>query len=430
MWERIKHEFKQGRTLLQFGLFKATGQALALLAPLVIAKFLASLESSDRLAEEWYASYSVAKMVVFLFCTVLIASSQAPFIVFANQEKVQSGKINKTFSVQLTFFVLSFCIFFGVILPLNKYVMALAKIDRADLLFVLLAFVGLALKSFTCNLFMAMNQRIKNSVAEFVFGFLTLSLVLVFYWTRTINLKTVFLIYFVAGAGVACVFVNFVDFNQLRPFGLDREHLKKVFDFAKWVALGSTAFYFINWGNILVLRFLTPMGDVGTYSFGDQIFKGLATLTFVINAYFLPFVSRHIEDSAKMRDYLYNKRPKIFLVGLLAIGLFFLITPYVFKFICGTAFPGSRTVLGILLIGLVFLFYSVFYETLLLALKRYKFTQTVYVLQVVLSIVLALLLVPRMGILGAAVAAVLAYLFRAATMETYFRVKLKKLLNV
>ena len=43
---------------------------------------------------------------------------------------------------------------------------------------------------------------------------------------------------------------------------------------------------------------------------------------------------------------------------------------------------------------------------------------------------MALLLVPLMGLAGAAIATVLAYLLRAVTMEVYFRSKLKKLLNV
>lgn len=434
MLRKIKQELKEGKTLLQFGFLRATGQALGMIAPLVIAKFFADALTKDA-AEKLYGSYSLAKMTVFFFSTLLIASCQTPFIVFANQERGQTGKINKTFSVQLSFFLLGFFIFFAVTLPFSKYIAALAKISRVDLLFVLPAFVGLALKSFTGNLFMAMGQRIKNSLAELVFGFLTISLVFVLYWTGTMNLRTVFLVYPISGLSVALIFLWAVDINQLRPLHIDKQHFKEMLNFTKWLMLGAGAVYFINWGGNLVLRLFTSiggvsMGDIGTYNVGYQIFKGIVMLTFIINSYFLPFVSQHVEDPAKMKSYLFNKRPKILLLGLIVIGLIFVVAPYLFKLFFGEVFQDSVTVLRILLVGSVLLFYSVFYETVLVAMKKYKFTQAVYILQVLLSMLFALLLVPVMGMVGVVVATVIAYFFRAATMEIYFRVKLKKLLKL
>jgi len=435
MLGKIKQELKQGKTLLRFGFLKATGLSLGMIAPLVIAKYFASLELPKESAEGLYGSYSLAKMIVFFFSTLLIASSQTPFVVFANQERGQTGRINKTFSVQLSFFILSFFIFFAVTLPFSKYIIAFAKISRVDLLFVLPAFVGLALKSFTCNLFMAMGQRIKNSLAELVFGFLTISLVFVLYWTGTMNLRTVFLVYPISGFSVALIFLWAVDINQLRPLYIDKQHFKDMLNFTKWLTVGAGAVYFINWGGNLVLRLYmsigdVSMGDVGTYNLGYQIFKGIVMLTFIVNSYFLPFVSQHVEDPAKMKSYLFNKRPKIFLLGLIVIGLVFVAAPYLFKLFFGEVFQDSVNVLRILLVGSVLMFYAVFYDPILHSLKKYKFTQTVNVLQVLLSMLLALLLVPVMGMVGAVVATVIAYFFRAATMEVYFRVKLKKLLKL
>jgi O-antigen/teichoic acid export membrane protein len=421
MLRRIRQEFKQGKTLLQFGFLRGAGQALVMVAPLVVAKFF---------TEELFGSYSLAKMIVFFFSTLLIASSQTPFILFASQEREQSGRINKAFSVQLTFFVLAFCIFFAVTIPLDKYIMAFAKISRGELLFVLLAFVGLALKTFLCNLFMAMGQRIKNAFAELVYGILALSFVFVFYWTGSINLRMVFLIYLLSGVLVVLIFVRFIDFNQLWPLSFDKRLLIDMFNFTRWVMLGATAVYFINWGGNLVLRLFTSMDDIGTYNLGFSIFKGIVMLTSIVYPYFLPFVSQHIEDSAKMRDYLYNKRPKIFILGLLGIGAIFVISPYLFKLVYVEGYRGAVTVLRILLIGSVLFFYATFYDPILHSLKKYKFYQIIKVLQVLLSVLLALLLVPVIGHVGAAVATVIAYFFRAATIEIYFRLKLKKILEL
>jgi O-antigen/teichoic acid export membrane protein len=428
MLGRIKQELGQAKTLLQFGFLNATGQALGMIAPLVIAEYFSSL-SKDR-AETLFASYSLAKMVVFFFTTLLIAAAQTPFIVFANQEKAKTGKINKAFSVQFTFLILSLCIFVAVTLPLNRYIRAFAKITPGDLFFVELAFVGIALKSFLSNLFMAMNQRIKNSLVELVFGLFTLGIVFALYWMGRINLRTVFLVYFMSALFVSVIFIKTIDFSQLRPFSIDKRLLKDMFNFTRWVMLGSAAVYFINWGDCLVLRLLRPFGDTGVYNLGYQIFKGIAAFTFIVSAYFLPFVSQHIENSTKMKEYLFNKRPKIFLLGLVTIGLLFVIAPHIFKLIYGNVFQGSIMVLRVLFIGSVLILYSIFYDPILHSLKKFKFTQTVNALQVLLNLLLDFWFVSRIGMIGAAVATVLAYFFRAAVMEVYFWVKLKKLLKI
>ena len=421
MLRKIKQEFNQGKTLLQFGFLKATGQVLGMIAPLVVAKFF---------SPALFGSYSLAMMVVFFFASLLFAFAQTPFIVFANQERAKTGKISKSFSVQCIFLVFSIIGFLLINLFCSKAIMAFAKISLTDLLFMSLAFIGLALKTFLCNLFMALGQRIKNSIAELIFGSSVLVLVSALYLTDNINMAMVFLTYFASGSLVVILFIKTVDFSLLLPICFDKQHFKEMVNFAKWLLLGTTSAYFIGWGDNLVLRLFAPMGDIGTYNLGYQLFKGIGMLTFIIYVYFLPFVSQHIEDSAKMRNYLFNKRPKIFLVGLVVIGLFFVAVPYAFKFIYKGVYHDSVTVLWILLIGSVSRLYAIFYDPILNALKKYKFTQTVTLLQLLLNLFLDLLLVPVMGIYGAAVATVIAYFCRTIIYEIYFRKRIRGLFEI
>jgi O-antigen/teichoic acid export membrane protein len=421
MLRKIKQELKQGKTLLRFGFLKATGQALGMIAPLVIAKFF---------SEELFGSYSLAKMIVFFFSTLLIASCQAPFIVFANQEKAKTGKINKTFSIQCGLLVFSIIAFLSLNMIFSKPITAFARISFTELLFMSLAFIGIAVKSFMNNLFMGLGHRMKSAAAELVFGGFTFVVVLVLSVTDKINLSTAFLVYFVSAIVVVIIFIRALDFNLLLPFDFNWKHFKNIFNFTKWLMFGAGAAYFINWGDNLVLRLYTSMGDIGTYNVGYQLFKGMTMLTIIIHSYFLPFVSQHIDDSAKMKNYLSNKRPKILLLGLVVIGLLFVAAPYVFKLVYGDIYRGSVVILRTLLVGSVLILYLIFYDVIFYALKRYKFIQTLNLLQVLLNLLLDFLLVPAMGLVGAAVATVIAYFCRAVIIEIYFRVKLKKLLKL
>jgi O-antigen/teichoic acid export membrane protein len=367
MLRRIGEDLRQGKTLLQFGFLNGMGQALGMVVPLVIAKFF---------TEELFGSYSLANMVVFFFSTLLIASSQTPFIVYANQERIQTGKINKSFSVQCAFFVFSIAAFLFVVSVFGRQVRSLAEVSSVDLLFMTLGYVGIALKSFFCNLFLALGQRIKSALTELVFGVSALAFVLGLSLTGMINLRMVFLVYFVSATVVLAVFVRAIDFSQLLPFTFAFAHFKKMFDFAKWVMFGATVVYFINWVDNIVLKvFGASLADIGEYNLGYKVFKGVIMLTFVLNAYFLPFVSEHIENKVKMKEYLFKKRPKIFLLGSITIGLLFLMSPYVFKYVYGDAFQNSVAILRILLGASLLVLYGIFYSPILNVLKRYKFTQ-------------------------------------------------------
>ena len=427
MLRLIRQELKQGKALLQFGFLKGLGQGLGMLAPLVIAEYFAG---EGVLGEELFGSYSLAKTVVFFFTMILIASTQVPFIVFANQEKAKTGKINKAFSIQSTFLILSFCIFLAITLSLSKYIVKFAQINRGDLLFILLAFFGIALKTYICNLFMAMGQRVKNALVEFTFGFFSLALIFVLYFLDWINLRTVFSVYPISAGVVIIIFVWLVDFKLLFPFELEREYFGRMFDFAKWIFFGTTALYFINWGDNLVLRYFVSMEDIGVYNVGYQFFKGIVTLTTVIGVYFLPFISQNIGNAEKMRNYLWRKRPKIFTLSVVCILIFFILLPYIFRLIYGDAYQGAVSVLRLLLVGCIFGLHSVFYNNIYVAAKRYKFLQIVNVVQAVIKVGLSLLFIPVMGLMGAATATVLAYFVRALILELHYWTKIKKLLNL
>lgn len=418
MLRRIKREFAEGKTLLQFGILTALGQALL---PLIVAKFF---------SPDLFGQYSLAKMIMFFFLTLLVSSAQAPFIVFANQEKTQSGKINKTFSVQCVFLVFSFFIFATSILFFGRAISAFAKISYIDLLFVASGFAGLALKTFLCNLFMAMGQRIKSSVAEVVFGIFSLILIFFFYAVDHINLRTVFLIYPLSAAALIAVFITTIDYKMLFPFIIAGKYFREMFDFTKWAFLGAIAVYFAGWGDNFILRIFVTMTDIGAYNLAYQISKGAIGLVLILNSYFLPFVSEHIESGEKMRGYLFGKRPRIIVMGLAGITLLFVIAPAVFRIVYGDVYRESVAVLRILLVSAALELYVIFYEVILYALKRYKFIQAVNVIHVCVNLVLDLILVPIMGFWGAAVATVCAYICRVIAIEIYFRLKLAKELKL
>ena len=402
MLRRIKQELRQGKTLLIFASLQAIGQALGMIAPLVAARF---------------------------FSPELISSVQTPFIVFANRERAESGKIAKSFSIQCIFLIASIIAFVILNFVFSGAILRFTKIQSGDLFFMFLAFIGIAVKQFFRNLFMALGRRITNSFVELAFGTLSFTFVIVLSLAGKINLQNMFLTYFISSILVVVIFIKAIDFSLLRPFDFDWGHFKEMFKFSRWMILGLTAVYFINWGDNIVLRsYGITMANIGAYNLAYQIFNGVVSLIFILNAYFLPFVSQHVQDSSKMKEYLYSKRPKIFILGLGVMGIVFIITPVFFRVAYGGDYPGAESVLRILLIGSILILYNTFYVPVFNAMKSYKFSQTTNIIQVIINVLLNIILIPILGPYGAAVATVAAYLYKTVFYELYFRVRLKKLL--
>ena len=412
---KIRKELKDSQTFLTFGVMGGLG----MIAPLVIAKFF---------SESLFGSYSLARVIIFLFLSILFSPTQTPFIVCSNQERTQSGKINKSFSVQLIFFAFSIAASAVLSLIFNKAIMAFAQISFPDLLFMMLALVAIITQSFISSLFMSLGQRLKNATIELIFGVVNLIIVILLCLTGRITLSSVFFASFLSEIVVILAAIWMVDYKMLLPLKFDREHFRNMFGYSRLLILSSASTYLIDWGGNFVLRPLVGMAQIGNFNLGYQIFKGITMLIALINNYFLPFVSEHIKDPAVMKNYLFNKRPKIFIAGLLGTGFLFVAAPYILSLIYGNAYKGSDMVLLILLIGCVFVLYNSFYIPILNALKEFKFNVIVNIIQSILSIALSVFLVSRFGILGAAVATTIAYFFTTVVFEAYYRIKLKKIL--
>jgi O-antigen/teichoic acid export membrane protein len=416
MLTKIKKELAEGRTLFQFGFFKTLG----LITPLLIARFF---------SEDLFGTYTLAGMVVFLFAAMLITPPQAPFVVFASKERTETGKINKSFSIQCVFFAVAILLYSGIALLLRRRICTFIGITAVDLIYISAGFAGVALNYLFVNLFLALGQRVKSSLAEFSFGAVNLGFVVALCFADKLNIRTVFGAYFASAVAVIVLFAWTIDFSVLLPFRFEFGTFRGMFNFTKWAFIGATALSLIDWGDNIILKiFNVPLADIGQYGLSYRIFNGIVAIIYILNSYFLPFISENLADGAKLRDYLFRKRPRLFLVGIVFLAAGFLLCPFFFKIVYPGSYQDSVVILRILLIACVFVLYNTFYIPLLNALELYKFSQTAAVVVMLFKVCANILLVIKYGLYGAAAGTVLSYLFTTLIYESYYRLKMKKLL--
>ncbi len=409
----LKNELNRSKTFISFVSFKFVGEGLVFALPLILAKFL---------SPAGFGSFSLSMMIVFFCSAILLASSQTPFIVHAGEEFKREGSIKKSFTNQLIFFATSIFLFLMLATLFNKSLLEFARITDRQLLFLGVAYMGVCIRMTVSNTFLALNKRAEHSIYEFLTGLIAIFLVFTVYVRYVIDFETVFMIYFISPvfATLSMSMLKTIDFNRILPLTFDSGIFKQMFHWTKWQIMGLTAVYFVNWGDNLVLRYFVSMEEIGVYNLGYQIFKGLIVATFILNSYFLPFVAQNIDDKGKMREYLYVKRPKIMLIGVLCVIFIFIAVPPIFNFIYGDVYSGSVTILRLLLVCVPFRIFDTLYLPIFNSIKKYKYIQVTSVAQVLLNVLLNVVLVSIYGFIGAAVATTISYILRSLINIIYF----------
>lgn len=420
MINKLKNELIRSRDFLSFSILKIFGQGITFIVPLLIAKIL---------SPGGFGSYSLSIMIVFFFMSVFIGSSQIPFVVIANEESKATQKINRSFSVQLLFFLASTIFVSFLIFAFDDLILSFTELTSRQLFFLFLAYIGMSFNSFIDNLFLALDKKINHCLHFLLVGSINLILVLYCCLENNLNISTIFLIYFISSIISMTIFLFIIEFDKLFPFVFDKKTFDEMFRWTKWQIIGSAAFYLINWGDNLVLRYFVSMEEIGTYNLGYQIFKGVMMLLSMISVYFMPFLAQNMYDETKLKKYIYDKRMKLLFIGVICIFISIIVGPFILNLIYGEVYSTSGNVLRLLLIGSIFHLYSVLYYPLFNALKRYKYIQIAYVVQVLLNLALDIIFVSRFGLLGAAFATTISYFVISMVHELYFRNQCKDLGN-
>jgi O-antigen/teichoic acid export membrane protein len=417
MYSKFKQLLVSGKTLTKFSAMAFFGQAAFLGIPLILAKFV----SPDK-----FGSYSLGMMVIYLLTTLLMLSFRTPFVKYANEDLVKTGKINRPFSVMLLIWLLSLLVFvliyFGLRSPLQDFI----SLNNSDFVFFGLAFLGILSRIFFDSIFLALNRRLENARYWMYLGIIALIYIVIAYFTFKITVASVFFLFFLAPPLVFFLTFPRADYRKLLPFQLDRACAKKILVFGAWVAAGGAAVYLLSWGDNIILRAILSVEDVGVYNLAYQFFKGAVVLTALLNGYFLPFLVQNINNKKKLREYVYKKRPVLLLLGAIITVILALLLPPVITYVYGESYAAAGTVIYFLFVGLIFAISNQLYEPLFNALERYKFIQITNICLVVFNLTLDYFLIVRwQSILGAAVATMLTYILMAVAYEVYYRFRIK-----
>ena len=424
MFNKIKKELKkilsssilllkQGKNFLSFISFKIIAEAISFVIPLIVAKIV---------SPELFGSFSLFKMILFFGTAVFIGPLMTPLNIESNKEYSKTKKSNKTFTSSLIYLLSSISIFLLIYFFFGKELITFTGLnyDRFKYIF-LLAFLGLTIKSFLSTFFMSQNNKKAHIFVELVYNILLVASIALLYFLNIFNLYNIFFSFFIASIIILIISLFFIDFKRILPLSFSSSNFKIIRNFSLWVILGYTSSYFINWGDNLVLKYFVSLEEIGIYNFAYQIFKGFVMISFMINIYFTPFITKHIHNEKVLKDYLSNKRKKIMYVIIpLVILNEVLIGPFITYFFHEAYIP-AITIFRILSPSIIIAFYLAFYFPVFNSGGNYKIAHLLIVLQIIFNLIFDIIFIPLFGIIGAAIGTSLAYIIYGIIYELIFR---------
>jgi len=408
----IKNELKQGKTLIPYGTMRAGGFGLSFLIPIILAM---------KFPPELFGIYSLGMMIVYFFNATFILSSVKPAIVYGTIEIKARQKISKTLTARIILLLLAFMMFLFVVLIFKNAIIQFTKLTNWQVFFLIFIFTGKAIENLIGTIFLTLNRRIIESAFQLVTACISVIYIICLFLYFDMTLENVFLLFLVAPLLSFCFFFPLLDYQKIFPPAFDRDTFKKLFDYTKWMALGGTAVYFLNWGDNLILRQFVSMKEIGVYNLGYQFFKGTVMLMAIVRLYFLPFIAQHIDNKEKIENYLFVKRRKLMVLGAMILSLLFLFMPAVTELLYETQYEDAALVFRILTFGAVCALYFMFYDPIFDSLEKYHVIQIMTVICVIVNLCLDYILVRRIGFIGAAVATSVSYFLLALAIEVYFR---------
>jgi O-antigen/teichoic acid export membrane protein len=198
--------------------------------------------------------------------------------------------------------------------------------------------------------------------------------------------------------------------------------LKVMLRFAFPLIPGSMAYWIVNFSDRYFVQYYTNTGEVGLYQVGANLASAVAILTTAFQQAWGPFaLSIHTQKDARK---VYSATLSAYLViTCLATVSLTLLAPEIINLVATKQYSGASTVIGFLSMSYVLIGLTYIAATGPTIVKRSGPTGIAMTMAAVLNIILNILLVPRLGRTGSALATMLAqavipiYLFyRAQSM--------------
>ena len=329
---------------------------------------------------------------------------------FGKEEYIKEGRLNEVFWARniILFFALSVSIF--LILFLRREIDKYTQINLSYILVIVFLFTQTIL-DYNQYILQAVGKLKFSSLIKIISQLIFLILVLGMFF---IGVKKVFyiLVILVISRLVAMVAsFKWISFGWFLPIRTNKNILKKILFFYYPLMFRAISAYIINYVDLMVIKKYLLVSDVGIYSLSYNLMRFFGQTVMVVITVTGPILIGLWTEGRQdiIKTYLKRLTPQGIFFWSIVLTISILLLPFFVPIIFGEEFSPSVMSAQILLVGLVFNGIACFYSGVLTAYKMVKLIAIVNISMAVLNLVGDVLLVPIMGIKGAAISSAISF---------------------
>jgi O-antigen/teichoic acid export membrane protein len=393
-------------SLVNFG-FLGFSRVLAQILGLFVVALI-----TRKLGPALYGKMNVVLMVTQFLYLVTVSWTALGYTRYSILYSTEGKSISEVFWGR-SFLVLILIILMSLMLMLGRsHLLNYLELPSLIVIIVFFHFFSRLATDYTNQMAQVNTQFKEISILQLI----EKGLILILIWLWAQDLITMLWCYIVASLACRIYFLISASHNFYRPFRLNLSLSKKLLRFSYPLFLVSFGGFIFSWVDIAIIKHFSPFREVGIYSLAYTGFGALEAILFLMPTVLTPIlVSLAFQKRDDLTDrFIQRVLPQIsHLWGFLFMFLG-LVSLWGIPLAFGPSFSESAHVFLVLLICLNFAVLNVLGISIFVG---YDMVSRMVVINFAASIcnfVLDLVLVPWIGIMGAAVATTFSYCFITA----------------
>jgi O-antigen/teichoic acid export membrane protein len=391
------------RSFLALGAGNYGAMALGLIVNVLLAR---------RLGSAQYGRLALMLMASQVLALVAANWSHAGFVRFGAQEFAANGHLTVAFWTRLGILLPAAALAVGGVLVMGRPLATYLGIPEVGVWLLLVHFMAASTLSVVGAVFQASDQMARYGVCLLLDKATMLLCIgaLPPAWTR--SPLAILGCYAASSLSVAIWGISRSRVHLRENVLPTRSSYREMLLFSAPLLLSSWAGFFgTNWFDLVILKQYVPMSELGLYSLATQLAGVVQQITVIFSTLLLPHLSVMVAQRQDQRILIYLRRllPYWLLGTSLLLSVIVVAGRHGIALVFGGSFAGAAPVLALLMLATSALALFNACAPLVTAYGSTWALTGIGLLSASANVVLDLLLIPRFGIEGSAVATTLAY---------------------
>ncbi|MBA7489519.1 hypothetical protein ES702_00053 [subsurface metagenome] len=362
------------------------------------------------LGKAGYGQLNLFYLVANIAFIAFISWNSASILRFGKEEYVREEKLNKVFWARNILIGAGILIAIPIFLIFKERIDEYLQFNFAYIFIIIFLLVRIGW-DYNKYIFQATGKLKISSLIELIPRTFFVLSILILFFLNIKNIIFILVVLIVSQLLTTIISFKWINLGWFFPVRTNKKIIKEILSFSYPLIFSSLAAYVINYVDLLVIKKYFSISDVGVYSLSYNIMRYLhqiiATIIIVTGPILIGLYTEKREDIIK--TYIKRLIPQGIFGWSIILVIGIVCLPFFLPIIFGEEFNLSVLPAQILLVGLLINGIACFYSGVITTYKIIKPMVIINIIMSILNFIGDVLLVPRIGIIGAAISSAVSF---------------------